>query len=825
MPYMGELPEQQGLDYPTYKIRSSYTGKKGRPKYYKDGKNINIPYGLNLLSTYDREKPLYITEGETDMVTLLQAGYQVLGIPGSNAFKEDFKYILDSFGVIIVVLDNDEAGKHLLDDMRACLKEDVVKLLFVTMPEGIKDINTFHCKKCLGSIDKFKEEFNRLQPVPVTLEGFNMLVESFPDVSVVTEYNISNYIKYVIGDDKIEIDKFVKALYKMQGKAQGINTSTIRDVAKQATQALIRESEAAQEELVASLGDKLLAQEEDCYVYKRITTQGVSLEPFTSFTVDILRREINDDTGEITALWRLTSRDDKQEEVVIGPAERASGSRFTEVISKQDGFMYRIPPIAGFHNLFMYFIESNTHCPLVHVSGVVGKFKDKWLFDEYGIDKSGKIVPLENDSYNLDGENFVPPVDAMPKDLYRKRVAMALPHKIEAEEVASLLNTLEINQGSKIAWIILGWISACFIKDKVQQAGWGFPVCYVTGNAQSGKTTLAKWMMKTAGFKDSTAFGARSTVFGINKISSIYSNLPLWFDDIRSLGEDGIWNSVILGAYENSGDVKGTKTMGINMNIEYKSGMFITSEFFVKSPAAQSRCLQLVVDSSMQVRSVFSELNYEVDKVLPYLGANTIVKMQGDTGGFMEIARMYKERLQKRGLGARFAQNYAIVMAGFCMMFSEYSVALGDKMKEFEDFVVEIGTENNLETASNSYAMELVKDIGAILLDRVYKDYYKCGEDWIIKNDKLLLRTSQLYDIWRRYKGVNNTGDYNTRREFIAQLRRLEFAKRNTAGTARIGEKMVPVICWDLEEMEKSQDLEIQTLPSLLRDVDTSEFF
>ena len=81
IPYFGELPEQQGTNYPTYKIRTSYKGKSGTAKYMKDGKNINIPYGLNLLSQYDINDTLYLTEGETDMVTLLQAGYQVLGIP------------------------------------------------------------------------------------------------------------------------------------------------------------------------------------------------------------------------------------------------------------------------------------------------------------------------------------------------------------------------------------------------------------------------------------------------------------------------------------------------------------------------------------------------------------------------------------------------------------------------------------------------------------------------------------------------------------------------------------------------------------------------
>lgn len=72
VPYSAIIPEQGEV---TYRIRKRYTGS---PKYIKDNKNINIPYGLGLLAGYDKEKPIYITEGETDMVTLFQAGFQAI---------------------------------------------------------------------------------------------------------------------------------------------------------------------------------------------------------------------------------------------------------------------------------------------------------------------------------------------------------------------------------------------------------------------------------------------------------------------------------------------------------------------------------------------------------------------------------------------------------------------------------------------------------------------------------------------------------------------------------------------------------------------------
>lgn len=122
IPYYGELPEQQGVNFPTCKIRTSYRGKAGRPKYIKDGKNINIPYGLNLLAKYDTNEILYLTEGETDMVTLLQAGYQCLGIPGANNFKEEYISYLTPYPVIALVMDNDVARKNAITNYNEVFK-------------------------------------------------------------------------------------------------------------------------------------------------------------------------------------------------------------------------------------------------------------------------------------------------------------------------------------------------------------------------------------------------------------------------------------------------------------------------------------------------------------------------------------------------------------------------------------------------------------------------------------------------------------------------------------------------------------------------------
>lgn len=180
MPYMGVLPEQQGEQYPTYKIRTSYTGKGERPKYIKDGKGAVIPYGLNLLESYNTAEPLYIAEGETDMATLLQAGLQVIGIPGANSFKDEFVKYLLPYSILIVVLDSDAAADNLLHAIIGKMEQDARKVFFMPMPHGVKDINTLHCTTCKKNVKVFKEKIQELLPIPATIGGFEILKRTMP---------------------------------------------------------------------------------------------------------------------------------------------------------------------------------------------------------------------------------------------------------------------------------------------------------------------------------------------------------------------------------------------------------------------------------------------------------------------------------------------------------------------------------------------------------------------------------------------------------------------------------------------------------------------
>lgn len=150
------------LDYdgaPLYrKIRIKVEGQKNR---------FTVPPGTRL-ATYGRWRladnktgQLFITEGETDALTLWHHGYPALGIPGANSTgclcHEDLAG-LDEISTIFIAPDNDTAGARFAEDAVARIRKVgfAGRVCVVRLPEGIKDLNELHVQDSEG----FKDALN-----------------------------------------------------------------------------------------------------------------------------------------------------------------------------------------------------------------------------------------------------------------------------------------------------------------------------------------------------------------------------------------------------------------------------------------------------------------------------------------------------------------------------------------------------------------------------------------------------------------------------------------------------------------------------------------
>ena len=101
-PYFNENGEVVGIKH--------HKGKNGESPYW-EGDGTCKWYGLHLLKGFDRNKPLYMCEGERDCLRWISLGHQATtGSAGAGSIPTDMKPI-SGFREYITIYDNDNAGK------------------------------------------------------------------------------------------------------------------------------------------------------------------------------------------------------------------------------------------------------------------------------------------------------------------------------------------------------------------------------------------------------------------------------------------------------------------------------------------------------------------------------------------------------------------------------------------------------------------------------------------------------------------------------------------------------------------------------------------
>ncbi len=122
-------------DYWTKRYRIALTGDRFR---WENGTKANwLLYGAWFLPEW-RDKHvrnILLVEGETDCLTLWQAGIPAIGVPGAENLSERSAKLLDGFNVVLWA-EPDSGGGRILERARELFGD---RLRVITPPDGVKD--------------------------------------------------------------------------------------------------------------------------------------------------------------------------------------------------------------------------------------------------------------------------------------------------------------------------------------------------------------------------------------------------------------------------------------------------------------------------------------------------------------------------------------------------------------------------------------------------------------------------------------------------------------------------------------------------------------
>lgn len=140
IPYL--LPEVRG-GVP-YSVRFRFI-REHKPKYL-NGTGIRA----SLFNLNDLDKPdVYVTEGEFDAMILHQTGRAAVGVPGTQAFRDYYRWLF--VGPVTIFYDGDEPGRKASRLVYRHISSVVQKVFIIDTPDG-EDANSLFLKGELESV-------------------------------------------------------------------------------------------------------------------------------------------------------------------------------------------------------------------------------------------------------------------------------------------------------------------------------------------------------------------------------------------------------------------------------------------------------------------------------------------------------------------------------------------------------------------------------------------------------------------------------------------------------------------------------------------------
>jgi DNA-binding transcriptional ArsR family regulator len=126
-------------DYWATRYRIALTGDRFR---WENGVKANrLLYGVWLVREWRQRnvQSILLVEGESDALTLWQAGVPAVGVPGADSLTDQNAKLLDGFGIVLW-REPDEGGMKLLQHAQSLFGK---RLRVITPPDGVKDASDF----------------------------------------------------------------------------------------------------------------------------------------------------------------------------------------------------------------------------------------------------------------------------------------------------------------------------------------------------------------------------------------------------------------------------------------------------------------------------------------------------------------------------------------------------------------------------------------------------------------------------------------------------------------------------------------------------------
>jgi len=243
-----------------------------------------------------------------------------------------------------------------------------------------------------------------------------------------------------------------------------------------------------------------------------------------------------------------------------------------------------------------------------------------------------------------------------------------------------LISTMQQNYSDDPAIrLACSWVIASFFSHYLSKVfGDVFPLLFVTGQLQSGKTTLCEWLCGMAGLRTRGYSFSVGTEVGLERGSFYYSSLPFWLDEYRNSEKNKGKESFFRSAYDRQMGLKGLRQgFGVRGGA-IRACILVSGQDTPLDLALQQRFITIRLKRKRS-GGQFSELQ---SRILEFSGIwpGLVAKFHRCYPEIVAAIRKMRDHLHNRGVDDRTV-TFAIPMG-------VYDVLVRADDREFFDFVV-----------------------------------------------------------------------------------------------------------------------------------------
>ena len=645
-----------------------------------------------------------LTEGEIKAVAGMIFGIPTVGIPGIASFSE-MHY------------------QKLVDFFRPCVK--AIKIMF---DNEVKDDPAFQDRFKEKPGDRYDTQFYAYyMATKLEASGFEVKVATLPDAWRV--------------DGKIDIDGALKAgrlrgdMLRVMYEAKPRN-EYLSDLPSEAKQVVLRKRA---QKFVRSH----IKKEFNRYVASRQRGKNVYEEPISDFVMKVVAT--HDTPDGIERRVEFVNEFGKRSGCFSIDAEcMGSADKFRTFCLRKGDFTWKgsLDDLMTIWQSEFLTMDEGRYILETDQIGWVGS-ENCWVFGNLGIKPDGDLMyPDNNGVFWLEKRGIKP----SPLIISSGKNAMAggIPqlYKGEGPAAEEIRDKLADTIGDNEACVAMGWAASVAFMEELHAYYSSFPFLFVTGRWQSGKSTIASWIVRLFGIEQEGLSISQTTPVAIQRLLSYYSSLPVFLDEFRNTKDVTMKNGFLRNAYNRQWAGKGIKSDFGLREAKVRGTLVIAGEETPKDGALLTRCIPIFVSKQKRRADHYKWFVANRMKLSSFF-YRILLKKKEIGPKFAEVFTEWKEAFSQQGRDDRVSINYAAVVAGYAAVYGESDLGFaGWLMKETEAMQTEFREEQAVSV--------FIEDLMALKTQKKLTSDY-----WAVENGKIYLYFHGLHQIWaEQYRKV-----------------------------------------------------------------------